>query len=168
MALTHEVSRNSLKLLELLVLPTFSVNQSWKLLVLPTLSMIPRVFAFGGNPKKLLMFIMRARAASNNPTGAHDARPKSAMSTASVLMFATWAGKVFASLIKLSSLSNTKLGNNLCLKTLLCEHQFSGIFLLIMYSAILHGYGSRLYYRKTIAVQTCLFGFNHTLPKIHV
>ena len=168
MALTHEVSRNSWKLLELLVLPTFSVNQSWKLLVLPTLSMIPIVFAFGGNPKKLLMFIVLTRAASNNPTGAHDARPKSAMNTAYVLMFATWAGKVFASLIQLSSLSNTKLGNNLCLKTLLFEHQFSGIFLLIMYSAILHGYGSRLYYRKTIAVQTCLFWFNHTLPKIHV
>ena len=168
MALTHEVSRNSWKLLELLVLPTFSVNQSWKLLVLPTISMIPIVFAFGGNPKKLLMFIMLTRAASNNPTGAHDSRPKSAMNTAYVLMFATWAGKVFASLIQLSSLSNTKLGNNLCLKTLLFEHQFSGIFLLIMYSAILHGYGSRLYYRKTIAVQTCLFWFNHTLPKIHV
>ena len=35
-----------------------------------------------------------------------------------------WAGKVFASLVKLSSLSNTKLGNHLCLKTLLCEQQF--------------------------------------------
>ena len=59
-------------------------------------------------------------------------------------MFATWAGKVFASLIKLSSFSNTKLGNNLRLKTLLWEHQFSGILLLITYSAVLHGYGSRL------------------------
>ena len=119
--------------------------------------MIPSVFAFGGNPKKLLTFIMLTRAASNNPTGAHDARPKSAMNTAYVLMFATWAGKVFASLIKLSSLSNTKLGNNLCLKTLLCEHQFSGIFLLLMYSAILHGYGSRLYYRKTTIGRQLLY-----------
>ena len=89
MALTHEVSRNIWKFLELLVLPIFSVNQSWKLLVLPTLSIISRVFAFGRNPKKLLMFIMLTRATSNNPTGAHDARPKSAMNTAYVLMFAT-------------------------------------------------------------------------------
>ena len=91
------------------------VNQSWKLLVLPTISMIPSVFAFGGSPKKLLMFIvMLTRAASNDPAGAHDARPKSAMNTSYVLMrcvFATWAGKIFASWIKLSNLSTTKLEN---------------------------------------------------------
>ena len=58
------------------------------------------------------MFIMLDRAASNDPTGAHDVRPTFAMNTSYVLMrcvFAIWAGKVFASLIKLSSLSNTKL-----------------------------------------------------------
>ena len=128
--------------------------------------------AFGGSPKKLQMFVMLTPAASNDPTGAHDAHPKFAMNRSYVLMrcvFAKWAGKVFASLIKPSSLSSTKLGNNLCLKTLLCEHQFSGFFLSIRNRAILHVYGSRLYYRKTtIAVRTCLCWFNHTLSKIHV
>ena len=69
-------------------------------------------FCSWGSPQKLLMLIMLSRAASNDPTGAHDARPKFEMSTSYVLMrfvFAKWAGKVFASLIKLSSLSNTKL-----------------------------------------------------------
>ena len=172
MALAHEICRNSRKLLELLVLPTFSVTQSWKLLVLPTFPTIPSVLAFGGSPKKLQMFVMLTPAASNDPTGAHDAHPKFAMNRSYVLMrcvFAKWAGKVFASLIKPSSLSSTKLGNNLCLKTLLCERQFSGFFLSIRNRAILHVYGSRLYYRKTnIAVRTCLCWFNHTLPKIRV
>ena len=118
------------------------------------------------------MFVMLTPAASNDPTGAHDAHPKFAMNRSYVLMrcvFAKWAGKVFAPLIKPSSLSSTKLGNNLCLKTLLCEHQFSGFLLSIRNRAILHVYGSRLYYRKTtIAVRTCLCWLNHTLPKIHV
>ena len=130
-----------------------------------------KCFGFWGSPKKLQMFIMLTPAASNDPTGAHDARPKFAMNRSYVPMrcvFAKWAGKAFASLIKPSSLSNTKLENNLCLKTLLCEHQFSGFFLSITNRAILHVYGSRLYSRKTIAVRTCLCWFNHTLPKIHV
>ena len=66
-----------------------------------------------GSAKKLLMFIMLTCAASNDPTGAHDVRPTFAMNTSYVLtrsVFAKWAGKVFASLIKRSSLSNTKLG----------------------------------------------------------
>ena len=141
-------------------------------MVLPTISMLPSAFAFGGSPKKLLMFIMLTSAASNDPTGAHDVRPTFAMNTSYVLtrcVFAKWAGKVFASLIKLSSSSNTKLGKNLCWKTLLCEHQFGGgFFLLLTNRAILHVYGSKLYYRKTLAVRTCLCWFNHTLPKIHV
>ena len=52
-----------------------------------------------------------------------------------VLIFTTWAGKVFASLIKFSNLSNTKLGNNLCLKTLLYEYQFS-IFFCLSYTVL--------------------------------
>ena len=90
------------------------------------------------------MFIMLNRAASNDPTGAHDVRPTFAMNTSYVLMrcvFAKWAGKVFASLIKLSSLSHTKLGNNLCLKMLLCEHQFSGFFCLVR---------TELYFKTTV------------------
>ena len=54
-------------------------------MVLPTISMIPTVFAFGGRPKKLLMFIMLTHAASNDPTGAHDVRPTFAMNTSYVL-----------------------------------------------------------------------------------
>ena len=129
--------------------------------------MIPSIFAFRRESKEIAN-IHNACAASNNLTGAHDARPKSAMNTSYILMLATWAGKVFASLIKLSSLSNTKLGNNLCLKTLLYEHQFSDIFLLIVYSALFHDYGSRLYYKKIIAGQSFLFCFNHLLPKIKI
>ena len=86
------------------------------------------------------MFIMLTRAASNNFIGAHDIRPKSAMNISYELIFTIWAGKVFASWIKLSNLSNMKLGNNLCLKMLLCEHQFGGILLLIMYNTIFHGF----------------------------
>ena len=95
MAPAHEVSQKSWKLLELLVLPTFSVSHSWKGMVLPTISMIPSVFAFGGSPKKLLVFIMLTSAASHDPTGAHDVRPTFAMNTSYVLMrcvFAKWAG----------------------------------------------------------------------------
>ena len=64
-------------------------------MVLPPIPLIPSDFPFGGSPQKLLMFKMLTRAASNDPTGAHDARPKSAMNTSYVLMrrvFATWAG----------------------------------------------------------------------------
>ena len=43
-----EVSRNSWKLLELLVLPTVCMSKSWKMLVLPTISMMPGGFPFGG------------------------------------------------------------------------------------------------------------------------
>ena len=44
--------------------------------------------------------------------------------TYSCEVFCKQAGKVFASLKKLTSCSNTKLGNNLHLQTLLWEHQF--------------------------------------------
>ena len=65
-----------------------------------------------------------------------------------------WAGKVFASLIKLSILSNTKLGNQLCSKTLLCEQQF--IVVSAYHSkAILHVYGSKFTIGKlTVSVRT--------------
>ena len=59
--------------------------------------------------------------------------------------FADKAGKVFASLIKVTTWSNTKLSNNRRLKTLLWERQFTG-FLSITYKAILHVYVSKLYY----------------------
>ena len=54
-------------------------------MVLPTISMLPHVFAFGGSPKKLPMFIMLTRAASNDPNGAHDVRPTFARNTSYVL-----------------------------------------------------------------------------------
>ena len=84
-----------------------------------------KCFCFWGEPKETANVLMLTRAASNDPTGAHDAHPKYVLMRCA---FAKWAGKVFASLIKLNSLSNTNLGNNLCLKALLCEHQFSGFF----------------------------------------
>ena len=58
--------------------------------------------------------------------------------TYSCEVFCKQAGKVFASLKKLTSWSNTKLGNNLHLQTLLWEHQFMFFFLFITYKAILH------------------------------
>ena len=61
--------------------------------------------------------------------------------------FADKAGKVFASLIKVTCWSNTKLSNNRRLKTLLWERQFMGL-LFITYKAILHVYISRLYIEK--------------------
>ena len=79
--------------------------------------------------------------------------------------FAKKAGKVFASLIKVTSWSNTKLSNNCRLKTR--ERQFMG-FLFITYKAILHVYDSRRYYRKAMAARSFLCWLKHTRLKINV
>ena len=72
-----------------------------------------------------------------------------------------WAGKVFASLIKLSILSNTKLGNQLCSKTLLCEQQF-----IVVSAYHSQSYTSclrfKIYHRKTNCFCT------NTLPRTNV
>ena len=143
-------------------------GESWQLLVLPTfptISMIPETMAQAPEVSPDSWELLKTLVSPTVSAGTYFKTVLPQVAIEQILCtrarcFADKAGKVFASLIKVTCWSNRRL------KTLLWERQFMGL-LFITYKAILHVYISRLYYRKATAARAFLCWLNHTHTHTH-
>ena len=110
------------------------VGESWKFLVLPTfptISMSPETMAQAPEVSQDSWEWLKMLVSPAVSTGTYFKTVLPQVAIEQILCtrarcFADKAGKVFASLIKVTSWSNTKLSNNRRLKTLLWTRQFMG------------------------------------------
>ena len=125
MAPAPEVSPISWKLLEILVKPTFSTICLWGIMEIvgftntfPTISMIPETMAQAPEVSPDSWERLKVLVSPKLSTGTYFKTVLPTFATEQILCtrarcFANKAGKVFKSLVKLTSWSNTKLGNHL-------------------------------------------------------